>query len=80
MVVGRECIHDEVGWNEAAPAQLAAQLVRRLVFADDADEHRLAPRVATLRATFAAPPGMAAVRSIAMTGIGASGEMRSTEP
>ena len=34
----------------------------------------------SLRATFAAPPGIAAVRSIAITGIGASGEMRSTEP
>ena len=39
-----------------------------------------APRVATLRATLAAPPGMLAVRWRAITGTGASGEMRSTEP
>jgi hypothetical protein len=33
-----------------------------------------------LRATFAAPPGISAVRSTATTGIGASGEIRSTDP
>jgi len=39
-----------------------------------------APIAAMLRATFAAPPGISENRSTLTTGIGASGEIRSTDP
>ena len=39
-----------------------------------------APRLATLRATLPAPPITIDSRLTAMTGAGASGEMRSTSP
>ena len=38
------------------------------------------PRAATLRATLPTPPGMAVVRRVRNTGIGASGEIRLTSP
>ncbi|EXI68790.1 MAG: hypothetical protein AW07_04349 [Candidatus Accumulibacter sp. SK-11] len=45
----------------------------------DSSETR-APSAATLRATFAAPPGRSSQRSMRTTGTGASGEMRATSP
>ena len=52
-----------------------------LVVGGESEQHGLgAPSAATLIATFAAPPGMLFKAVLRSTGIGASGEMRSTAP